>query len=268
MTTRLLILGNSHIRALRDALSDAPEKWDSLDVTTFGFRGAAVPEIAVDGGALVPTGDFARQQFEALNQGQSSCALGGYDAIVVAGFDFKPLDAVALSRAATWPGLPSLSAAEDIATLRQTMMSEGGARAALESALAHCDASRLVRMIRDATEADVFVVPCPRLNVKAKWTDVPRFFGHGRAIKQGDAETLGRMWEQAARRVCRQIGARYLPQPRETISEHLLTSSDFMAQGTVTLPTAKGPRKVPDLTHANGAYGALVLQRLRKKLAA
>lgn len=266
---KCLFIGNSHIRAIRDALEATPDRWAGLEVDTFGFRGAALPEVEVAHGHLRATGNFAKQQFESLNNGHRQWAITGYDAIIVVGFDFKPLDVVALSRAAVWPGLPSLTQAEDIATMRQTMMSRAAAKATIDASLDGCDAAKLVRGLRAEVDTPVFLVACPRLNQRAKWVaDVPRFFGHGRAIKQGDAEELDLLWEQAARQVSRRIGARYLAQPRQTIAENILTRRKFMADGEVMVPTVNGPKKVPDLTHANADYGALMLQKLVTKLAA
>ncbi len=268
MTARVLMIGNSHIRALRDALAEDPGRWDGLTVDTFGFRGAAMPGIEVSNGRLRAVGDFARQQFEGLNEGRTDCAITGYDALVVVGFDFKPLDAVALARAAVWPGLPSLAEVEDLATMRQTLISAPAARAALDGSLETCDAARLVRALRAEVDCSIFLIACPRLSQRAKWTDVPRFFGHGRAIRTGDAPVLDKLWDRSARDVCQRIGARFLPQHPETVFSHVLTRQDYMVDAEVTLPTAQGPRRVPDMTHANAAYGALMLDRLAVKMAA
>ena len=265
MTARLLVVGNSHLSAIRAALAEAQDRGDGPRVDTLALRGAMLETMAVEDGRLKATRDDTRAMLEALNPGPPPAPLADYDAVAVAGLDFKPLTALALWRGAQWPALPSLAEVEDLATMPPILISRPAAEATLTARLAACDAARLLRLIRPAVKGTLVVLPCPRLSQRGKWTDVPRYHGHGRAVDGGDGPELDALWERCARRACRELGARYLPQPRETIVGGMMTKRRFMRDEVVTLPTAAGPRKVTDMVHGNAAYGAAVLERLIRR---
>lgn len=266
MTTRLLVIGNSHIAALIAARDKDPARWDGLTIDRVALRGHIVREAEIRKGRFQPISDDARERFAELNGGQENWVVTGYDAIAVVGLDFKPLSAVALSRRVTWRKLPSILAEEDLSQMGTTLVSEAAARAAIEGRLENCDAAILTRALKSEVDCPIFLLPCPRISARGKWSKLPRFFGHGRAIKRGDAAEIEQLWETAARAVSRRLGARYITQPRGTVVSHILTRRDFMSAEDSWINTAEGPLKGPDLSHANSAYGSLMLQRLAHKL--
>ncbi len=263
MTARLLVVGNSHVAAIRAALEEAPERQGGVQVEVLALRASMLGAFDLREGRLLPATDEARARFETLNPDPPPpTPLADYAAIAVVGLDFKPLTAMAFWRGARWPGLPSLHEVEDLATMAPLLVSRAAAEAAVASRLAGCAAARLIRLIRPQTEAPVFLLPCPRLSQRGKWTDVPRFHGHGRAVDGGDGGELDALWEGAAARVGEALAVRYLPQPRNTIVGGIMTKRRFMRDDVVTLSTAAGHRQVTDMVHGNAAYGAAVLGRL------
>ena len=64
MSAKVLVLGNSHIRALRDALEATPDRWAALDIDIVALRGPMLSGIEVAEGQIRPVTDTAREQFQ------------------------------------------------------------------------------------------------------------------------------------------------------------------------------------------------------------
>ena len=267
MTRRLLMIGNSHLIALRDAFTATPERWPDLTIDYLGFRGSAAAETALDGTALSATTDETRAQMEKLN-GTAVFDLAGYDGYVLVALGFKPLHTMTLARQARWLSLPSLLEADDLVGMHQTLISRAAARLTLTTRLAQSGTGHLARLLRQMSETPVLIVPQPWLNQRGRWSRVPRFFGHGRAIRQGDAPELAELFSEAAHEAVRAIGAKLLPQPQKTLLDDILTKHRFMLDKVVFVSTRDGAKSTPDVTHGNPAYGALVLDQIEAKLAA
>ncbi len=266
MTRRLLMIGNSHVIALRDAFDAAPQRWPGIEIAYLGFRGSAAAETRLKNGAICAASDETRDQMEKLN-GTATFDVSGYDGYVLVGLGFKPLHTLTLARHARWPFLHSLFKTDDLAGMEQTMISRPAARAGLTARLARSGAGHLARLLRRITDAPVLMVPQPWLNQKARWSRVPRFYGNGRAIRDGDAPELARLFTEAARAAARRIGVDYLPQPRRTMVDDILTRQRFMLDKEIRVSTRNGAQSTPDVTHANPAFGALVLNQINARLA-
>ncbi len=264
---RLCILGNSHLAALKDAWDAGPERWPGLDLTMIGGHGATLLETSVEQGRLVPISDAARGLFARYDAGPS-IDLAAFDGFIIAGAQIALARLLALYQDARWTALPSLQWVSDLATEPVTLISNPAACAIAEIRLADSLAIRLVDRLRTGTDRPILVTSQPRSAVAA--IDAGRK-GLGRladTVRNGDAEALSSLFDQTAMRVLRRHGARFLPQPPETRAADVFTSDPYV-KGAIRLSvTGRQQQPKDDLIHANGAYGALVLDQLAEAFAA
>lgn len=263
MTISLCLIGNSHLVALQDALRSAPDRWPTLTCRFVPFRRRTALECRVEAGVLVPDSPAARFQL-GYYAGVETLPLRQFDAFAVVGLNLKLLFALALWKCARWSGLPSLAGVPDLAGLPHGLISPAAARAALAATLGDLVGPVVACRLAGAGLGPVLIVGQPALHRRAIWTDKGRFFGIGRAIEVGDAAAIAALHDAAAARAAASAGCRFLPQPVPTRHSDLLTRTVYMLG---TLPAGSDRPAAIDHTHANAAYGALVLDQIAEALA-
>ena len=262
MTVSLCLIGNSHLVALQSALLAQPDRWPGLNCRFVAFRRRTALESRITDGALVPDSPAARFQLGYFS-GAETLPLGDFDAFAVVGLNVKLLFSLALWKGARWSGLPSLAAQTTLSDLPFPLISPPAALAALRANLSGLVGFVMARRLAEGCGKPVLILGQPALHRRAIWTDKGTFFGIGRAIQVGDAPQIAALYDAAATRAAEQIGARFLPQPSRTKVSHLLTRPGFMLGA---LPEREGRISRPDHTHANAAYGALVLDQVAEAL--
>jgi len=263
MTVSLCLIGNSHLVALQSALNARPGQWPGLDCRFVAFRRRTALESRIEDGVLVPASAAARFQLGYFS-GAETFPLDGFDAFAVVGLNVKMLFSLALWKCARWSGLPSLAAQASPADLPHPLISAPAARACLAANLSDLVGFVMARRLAGGCGKPVLIVGQPALHRKAIWTGKGTYFGIGRAIQTGDAPQIAALYDTAAAQAAARIGARFLPQPDRTRFSDVLTRPGFMLG---TLPGRVGREARPDHTHANAAYGALVLDQLAAALA-
>ncbi|SMY08671.1 hypothetical protein [Flavimaricola marinus] len=264
MTTRLCLIGNSHLVALQEALAARPDHWP-LDCTFVPFRGTAARDTEIVNGILRPTSDEARAQMR-QRTGAEEVDLTVYDAIAVVGFGLKQQHAQTVWKDARWPGLPSLERQDDLASMRPTMISRRAAEAGLSGYLQSLTGFDVAARVAAAMDCPVYVIGQPRLHARACHHPMGQFFGLSRAIKMGDAAEISDLYETASAAAAGSTGVSVLPQPRETIVDHILTDPPYMA-GSARIRGEHGETERDDFKHPNAAYGALMLDQLASVVA-
>ncbi|MEI4488112.1 hypothetical protein V8J36_18115 [Frigidibacter sp. MR17.14] len=254
--TRLLILGNSHVAALKSAHAAEPGRWP-VEVDFLGAPGGALDSLTLQDGALVAG---AAEVFERLN-GRAVVPLAGYDAVVIAGCEISMFRALSVLRGVIWPG--AVAPPEAPVRKGQVLVSRALVEEAVTASLQAALGARLARLIAGGTDAPIVVTQQPN----------PCWLGEGaapvaaflRARQLGYAEEIARIFRTAAGRAL--APAVLLPQPPETLRGPVFTRPVF-SQGSVRLTREmKAAHDGDDFLHANAAYGALVLDQLVAVLA-
>ncbi len=84
--------------------------------------------------------------------------------------------------------------------------------------------------------------------------------------RAGDAPALSALFDEAAHLAAAAAGAGFVPQPAATIARHILTAPRFMLGANRLAQRPDLPQPPGDVMHANGAWGALMLDALADRL--
>jgi hypothetical protein len=258
---RVLFLGNSHLAALRQAHLAGPGRWPGLDARFLGAHKDLLLQTTVTPERIAPATPVARDAFARLNNADGA-VLGDLDLIVIAGCLISVQVAVRLWRVARWPGLPSLDRAPDLAAL--PLISGPAAAASLTAAIDSRLGLRLVRHLRRAVATPILLVAQPAPSDVVRGRSVPSTHSLVLAERLGDGQALARLFDQAAGAALARQGAGYLPQPQDTRASALTTDPAYM-EGAVRLSRRPGlPQPPEDVSHANAAFGALILDQVAR----
>jgi hypothetical protein len=237
--TRVCIIGNSHIAALKLAIRDGLFRSDGLEVVFWGVTGNGFQDIVFDGGRLVsPDTEFVLRVSD-----------GRYETIDPDAFDAIVIHGPAVRYTRLFESLR-----HDNTSL--VWYSAACLREGVASWIEANHASTLIRAMRGSYKGRIVCSPMPLIAAHS---------GHFKD-QQVEAAELDRL-DGVLGDVYRGIGAEYLPQPRETVTENKYTIADYSI-GSVRLG---GDLKVQhgrtDFQHMNAQYGRLVLEKLAAHLA-
>lgn len=263
MTTRVCILGNSHIAALREAWREDSTRWPTVDATFVGAHKDLLLDTEFKDGHLLPTTKDAAEELKRLG-GITALRLADYDAFVITGGLVSVATAATVYRDLHWPDLPSMAELDDLAAGPVLMTSRVAAVATLEEVLAGRLGPRLAGHLRGMTQAPIYLTSQPRISAEIRTTRAPKTHAHRLALRRGDAAELSRMFEQAATRALAKHKATFLRQPPQTIAAHILTAKRYMQNAPRLTANGGIPQPLDDIRHANAAYGALVLDQIAK----
>lgn len=265
MTLRLCFLGNSHIAALREAWRKTPDRWPDVEARFVGAHKDLLLKTTHRAGRLVPTGNATADAFRKLG-GVEDLTLADYDAFVITGCLVSVASAANTYRDCRWIGLPSLEAKPDLAAGPEGLLSYAAARATIQAALAARLGPVFAAHLRDMTDKPILLSSQPRVSASVKTALRASIRAHHVALDNGDAKGLSAIFEDAAACATEAAGAQYVPQPRHTIEDHILTSRTFMAGAKRLTPMGKAAQPKDDIMHANAAYGTLVIDQVIDRL--
>ncbi len=256
---RGLLLGNSHLAALKIAWDRAPERWPGLTLDFIGARGNQLKDVAVINRRLVPRTQEARAHFLLVN-GCEEASLEGYDFIALCGLGFGAAAAVLLHERCRFPGLPSV--ARGLSPGAPPLVSRAAARALMEDLLRLRFGYALAGRIARDVNVPLVLIEQPRPSVDCL-EDTDETFAAFRAVHDaGDAAVVGELHAAALPHAAAGLGV-VLPQPAETIRAGLFTAPEWI-EGSFRLSRSgqDDPHSAADRGHANPSYGALVLDAL------
>lgn len=265
MTPQVCILGNSHVAALQTAWALAPGRWP-FAARFVAARQDLMGQTAVQGGHLAPTSAATARGF-AATAADTSIDLAGFDGFVIVGCAVALPAILPLYRDATWAGL-----APDAMPAQRSPISGPAACATAQAIPSLRLGPRLAAMLRRATAAPIMATPQPRISAAILTTPRPDMRLHGLAIQRGDAGQISDLFDAAAASVFGSTDTRYLAQPACTIEGDILTDARFMAGAARLDPGAcwsgRDPALQPttDISHANAAYGAMILDQIAAAL--
>lgn len=265
MTLRVCIIGNSHVAALREAWLQEPGRWSGFSVTFLGAHQDLLLQTEVRDGRLIATTDAAAQTFQKIS-GVTEIELDAHDVFVIAGSSVAQATALQIYRDARWVSLPSLATVSDLATMPEQLISRAAAQATMRAALSTRLGPRLAQRLRGGTRRRIFLTAQPRVSEIILKSPRPVTRLHNIAIKNGDAAALGQAFEDAAVQVLAQSDTIFLPQPGQTVAHHVLTAQSYVKGANRLAASLDVPQTKDDIIHANGAYGALVLDQIAAAL--
>jgi hypothetical protein len=245
MASRVLILGDSHLAALRQSLADAAsDKALSFTVIAKGSSGDShLGHIACMGDTCGATDPAVEIRIRAAT-GKDRFAPSDYAAIVLVGLRLELPYAL-------WDAMAGGKAR------KPQHVSAACYQAALEGAIAQQSiAHPLVRQLRAATSAPILVVPNPYLSENMGLRQLSTAPGITPAGQFGIAAVMDpdvrlRDWQQAMIRLFAEVGATVLFQPPPTVAGGFCTASSFQGR---------------DFRHMNETFGAIVLSQILQAL--
>lgn len=258
---RLCVFGNSHIAALRAAWAADATRWPRLDLRFVGAHGDLLLGTRIQDGQLVPVSEATRTAFQRLSR-VDQVDLSAFDGFVIAGCLVAMPQAAMVYRDLRWPGLPSLHKVPDLADMPHLLVSRAAAQATLEAVLTRRLGPRFAWHLRRGTDMPIWIASQPRMSEAGLAPRATRLRSYVAAHKAGDGAALSSVFEDAARAAAEKAGAAFLPQPPQTVTHHILTARAYM-QGAVRLSQQPDlPQPPEDVSHANAAYGAAVLDQI------
>ncbi len=257
MTTRLCVLGDSHMAAFQMAASgaDAPK---NLDLTFFGADQNALASYRATNGQFESANEDDRARIRAL-VGVDRLDLAAYDAFLVIGMGLSIFPMMRLFEQVASMEMPSVegavSAMEDGRSLASGPFLRANSRERLVSSLGF----RVAYRLGQATERPVVVLGQPR--PARRIAGRPEFQGLETLHAGGDGRFVSAWYEARLSEVCRSAGVLDVPQPEETIDADLFTRPAFLRAGERPKPGAQD-----DPFHANAAYAKLALNKVADAL--
>ena len=265
MTARLCVFGNSHAAALREAWIRNPGRWPQLHLDFMAAQKDHLLQTEVRDGRLVPTDPETEAAFRRIS-GISSIRLADYDGFIIAGAAICLNAVLPVYRDCQWVGLPSRGHTKDPARQAKLLISRAAAHATMQDILRSRLGAVLADRLRQNGQQPVFVTAQPRISAEILTAPRPVTRLHNIAIRNDDADTLGRDFDQAATGMLAGIGCTFIAQPARTVSHGVLTGLEFV-KGAVRLTAGMdAPQPAADILHANGLYGALVLDQIAAAL--
>lgn len=265
MTVKLCVFGNSHAAALREAWLRNPGRWPGLSLDFLAAQKDHLLKTDVRDGQLVATDPLTQAAFERIS-GKSRVTLAEYDGFIIAGASVCLNAILPIYRESRWVGLPSVVSVADPAHLQQILVSRVAARAVmmarLQARLGYVFAQRL----RHHSLQPLFLTSQPRISEEILFAPRPVTRLHNLAVRAGDGETLGQEFDHLAHRVLAELGCQFLPQPLQTVRHGMLTGLDFVKGAHRLTAAMNSPQPQEDILHANGLYGALVIDQITAAL--
>ncbi|HVU21065.1 MAG TPA: hypothetical protein VHC71_14945 [Hyphomicrobium sp.] len=237
MTTKICIIGNSHIAALKVAVRDSFFQSDTLGFVFWGVRGRKFLEVKFESGRLVsPDPEFAL-----VVSGGTHATINPSDfgALVFHG----PINYTSFI---VW----FRKLRRDSGTFSASFLVAG-----MKSHLHAKPTNALIRQIRSSYKGRILVSPQPLVSEESA------FFGD-QIISGGERAETDRILQE----YFEQIGAEYLAQPESTIVDNKYTAKKYSINSVALIGDLNIKHPPNEHFHMNGCYGAEVLRTIYRKL--
>jgi hypothetical protein len=228
---RICFIGDSHLGSIRRA-------WDPArtDATFFALPGKGIARLNVNDGALSSDAPEIVRYLTLVS--------GGLDRIDGT-YDVYVLHAMHLGIAVALTTLREMRGAGSPAVILGTQ----DFRAALRNSFENSIAVTTLHKLRQITDAPAIVSPVPLLPTQFVWL-------RERLVELKIAGSLARLFVEECTALCRNLGAKFVPQPLETLdSDGLATKAEYTKNAArFSARAAEG-----DTLHMNAQYGAAVI---------
>ncbi len=266
MKKRVLIFGNSHVAALKEAASAHPDLWSDLDLTFVGTHRNMLLETTISESVLTPNTDRTRQYFVDYG-GKPSFDLTEYDVLAIAGCQVTAMRMMQVYRFARYMSLPSMTKVNDLATMSPMLVSQHAFAAGIASSIKPTLGATFARKLRHGTDAPILFLSQPRVAQAVMKTTKNALGALKKPVHHGDGPSLSHLFDTTITDLMNAIDVTFVPQPEDTVFKGLLTAQKYV-NGAIRL-TSEGRIKQPkeDLLHANKAYGKKVLDQVQQLVA-
>lgn len=252
----ICVLGNSHVRPLRQLVEDRRVRLvGGGSFTFFVCHVSLLQGIEVAGRQLLPRSDELAKLFDSSSRGRSFIAIDEFDEFVIMGHGFAIHRLVYLAERYRSDGLLG-------PRNRRYLLSDDCYSACAMQQLARGEAMRIARLIRTVSDKPVTIVAEPNLGEGLPPSDIPWWLRpHYQAVEDGEADAMNQLF----RGVCRALevahSIRIVPPLPEIAANGLFNRREFCML-TEVAPDAGPPDRVNAILHGNKASGASLVRLL------
>jgi hypothetical protein len=247
--TRLCLIGNSHLTALRRGWLSLPERPADLSATFFGSMRDSLRFLEIRDGKLVAVNAFVRHSLAVTSGGLSEIDPAAYDAFVLVGLSASMKRALRFYRFHRWFGQTESS---ETTLLRRNL--------ALETLVAEFSNTRLVELgltLRLLTEKPIFAFAEPYFALQSR--------GSSEGLGT-DGMGMATLFNDALTSALAKANIRFLPQPSDTVADHVHTDDRFNVPDPDRTPPRAKSVDEPDYAHMNTSYGVVCWRDLLAQL--
>jgi hypothetical protein len=241
---QICVIGDSHTAALKAGWTSVAAEFPDVTLTFFAAGRERLVHLVVQDGALVAGDKHLRLAFK-----HSS---GGADRIIPR-FDRYVLCGLGSGMRTILPLFRALRPATIVPDDRQ-IVSNACYAACMARLLAMTPLMWLLELVRQISDAPALLVPTPSFAPRPAFDNMQQ---------TGEAACLAALFVRAFDGLAAPHGARFLPQPRETLDRSVICTDPIHFRGAVHLSDGGDD----DQNHCNAAYGAIVLRHVLAELA-
>jgi hypothetical protein len=245
--TRICVIGNSHLAALKLGWDAIKPEFSGIDLTFFGSAGAHIRELTVADGLLITTDRVLLRSMQDLSGGLSQIDPGCYDRFLVCGMEFSVSQVMRVA---------AKFRPESHARDNRHPISDECFRLSVIGCLRESLMIQTVEKLRQITDKPIAALPTPMRSDE----DQRPVLRHIQT--NGDDEKIAAAFTDAARHVATEFNVRLFLQPGDTLANCLQTKAVYR-QGSVRLRAGLNVESAQgDYRHMNKAYGELVLRSI------
>lgn len=239
---RVVVLGNSHLGALKKAWEDGAQLHPELELVFFGSPRQTMRELNASGNELTTDSEKTRK-YLALTSGMEDpvIRINEYDVVFLHGL-------IQRNRM-----IPLSVKLEQYTTRTGSMPTSGLIRAIMAEEFENSMFWHLAREIRKISNVPLIAAPQPYQSEDSK-----HYAAAGEELAKWP---LAARYDGFAEDRVRSFGASYLPQPPETLVNHVFTRREYCLDA-VHLTRQESGAEEGNLSHMNARFGALVLRDL------
>jgi hypothetical protein len=253
---KILLIGNSHLAAVRAGWSIALPKLVGLTADLYAAHAKALIEIEHGDDGELRLASKLLWHFSSSGEAfrETGFYPAKYDASIIVGCDFGPTNVFRTYRRLSFYGLAGKG--------RQIVSRENFLRA-VKNSVQQSAAGILMSLIKTTTDSPIYIVPTPMPSEAGYLDTEHRLMEPWRAASEnGDENELKRVYDEICEEQ-RRLGVVIIQQPAETLVAPLRTNSKY-SQGSLRLkPTADILHPEDDYFHMNADYGALVWEAIK-----
>jgi hypothetical protein len=249
---RLLLLGNSHLAALKLGWDEVADDYPGLRCTFFGAPAKWTRHAVLRNGTITIDHEPLAEKVMAVSGGRRSIAVEEFDAVCIVGMYFGFSELVRELRDVRTYDMKPMS--RDSPLVSQACLEQ-----LVRDALSGSAALEWATKIRQACNKAVFLAPAP-LPAESRVT-ADRF---GRAMPRhfrANAEYIFESYRRVACALTTQNGIDLIEQPASTIASPGFTKNEF-SRGSVRLLGDSVAHAQEDFSHMNKLYGVALFREI------
>lgn len=254
--TRLLVLGSSHVGALKRAEAEFKKRFPTIEIVFFGTPGASFLTGNVDESGVFSPGygkDGKDRAFARVANGQETVDVSGFDATLIVGhrFDFGIVAEL----------LSDHDVLQGVETGKPRQISEGFFIECMKDVTQQA-VDVVVKRLGPDRNFTISMAPYPATSIEQRIGSLPFAKVVHDFSTHPDAPRLFKQWVTHLEGVLNEHGYRLLSQPADTLAGPFTTLAEFAKNPS---DGNTGELRKPDHRHMNKDYGLRVLEDFATK---